>query len=114
MQLIAIIISLQVPSIMIVLVEATEYFVSFNGDDSNPGTLQKPWRHVQKAVTVLNPGDTCTIREGDYSEEVSISGLKGTMDKPITYRSYPGERRSSLTELLQYKVNGKFTGMTFL
>ena len=91
MQLIAIIISLQVLSIMIVLVEATEYFVSFDGDDSNPGTLQKPWRHVQKAVTVLNPGDTCMIREGHYSEEVSISGLKGTMDKPIVFRSYPGE-----------------------
>ena len=86
MQLIIIITSLQVLSIMIEHVEAKEYFVSFDGDDSNPGTLQK-----QKAVTVLNPGDTCTIREGHYSEEVGISGLKETMDKPITVRSYPGE-----------------------
>ena len=70
---------------------ATEYFVSLEGNDDNPGTLQKPWQHVQHAVTVLRPGDICTIREGRYSEEVVISGLQGTVDDPITFRSYPGE-----------------------
>ena len=83
--------SLQVLSILTVLIEATEYFVSVDGDDGNPGTLEKPWRHVQKAVTVLSPGDTCTIREGHYTDEVTISGLQGTKDNPITFRSYPGE-----------------------
>ena len=70
---------------------ATEYFVSLDGNDDNPGTLQKPWQHVQHAVTVLRAGDICTIREGHYSEEVVISGLQGTSDDPITFRSYPGE-----------------------
>ena len=70
---------------------ATEYFVSINGEDHNPGTLEKPWRHVQKAVTSLTPGDTCTIRGGVYSEEVTITELQGTKENPITFRSYPGE-----------------------
>ena len=71
---------------------AREYFVSVSdGSDSNPGTQDKPWKHVQKAVSALQPGDICTIRGGRYYEEVSISGLKGTQDKPITFRSYPGE-----------------------
>ena len=77
--------------ILFVLDEATEYFVSVDGDDSNPGTIEKPWGHVQKAVTVLSPGDVCVIREGRYSEEVVVSGLKGTQEKPITIRSHPGE-----------------------
>ena len=77
--------------LMFHLCGATEYFVSLNGDDSNPGTLEKPWRHVQQAVSVLQPGDICNIREGRYSEEVSISGLQGSPGNPITFRSYLGE-----------------------
>ena len=73
------------------LVEATEYYVSTAGSDSNPGTLAQPWLHVQRAVSVLKPGDVCTIRGGTYHEEISIEGLKGTQEQPITFRSYPGE-----------------------
>ena len=72
--------------------EAAEYFVSVDGDNSNPGTLEKPWQHVQKAVTVLIPGDVCTIRGGVYHEDVTISSLQGTKENPIVFRSYPGER----------------------
>ena len=72
-------------------IEAAEYFVSINGDDSNPGSLEKPWKHVQNAVSVLTPGDVCTIRGGIYQEEVIVSGLQGTKENPITFRSYPGE-----------------------
>ena len=70
---------------------AKEYFVSVDGDDSNSGTFEKPWKHVQKAVTALAPGDVCTIRGGIYNEKVTISGLRGTKENPITFRSYPGE-----------------------
>ena len=70
---------------------STEYFISIDGADSNPGTFEKPWKHVQKAVSTLIPGDTCTIRGGTYYEEVTISGLQGTKENPITFRSYPGE-----------------------
>ena len=65
--------------------------MSVDGNDNNPGTLVKPWRHVQKAVAELTPGDVCTIRGGVYNEEVTISGLRGTKENPITFRSYPGE-----------------------
>ena len=46
---------------------------------------------MQKAVAELTPGDVCTIRGGVYNEEVTISGLKGTKENPIVFRSYPGE-----------------------
>ena len=74
------------------VVAATEYYVSVDdGSDNNPGTLDKPWQHVQRAINVLKPGDICTIRGGIYYEEIAISELNGTPDKPITFRSYPGE-----------------------
>jgi hypothetical protein len=73
-------------------VNAAEYYVSVTaGSDGNPGSLSQPWQHVQRAVSVLKPGDTCTIRGGTYQEEVSVKGLKGTQESPITFRSYPGE-----------------------
>ena len=53
--------------------------------------VQKPWRHVKRAVDAMHAGDTCTIREGRYFEEVTVSGLQGTSEEPITFRSYPGE-----------------------
>ena len=71
--------------------QAREYFVSVDGDDGNPGTVEQPWRHVQKAVAILTPGDVCTIRGGTYHEELTISGLRGTKENPIIFRSYPGE-----------------------
>ena len=78
--------------VLINAVAATEYYVSVdNGSDSNPGTLNEPWQHIQRAVTELVPGDVCTIRGGTYYEEVFISKLKGTSKQPITFRSYPGE-----------------------
>ena len=73
--------------------ESTEYFVSItDGYDNNPrGTIDKPWQHVGRAVLSMHPGDICTIRGGDYYEEILIKGLKGTQDKPVIFRAYPGE-----------------------
>ena len=67
--------------------EATEFSVSTDGDDNNQGKLETPWRHVQKASTVLTPSDICTISGGEYSEEVKINGMRGSKRIPITIRS---------------------------
>ena len=74
------------------LCSSTEYFVSLDGSDANPGTSpDKPLRHMAAAVKVLKPGDVCTIRGGQYNESVVIAALQGTLEKPITFRAYPGE-----------------------
>ena len=71
---------------------ATEYFVSLDGSDANPGdSIDKPFRHVTKAVEFLKPGDLCSIRGGIYDEYVPIVALEGTFEQPITFRAYPGE-----------------------
>ncbi len=43
------------------------YYVSTSGSDSNPGTSASPFRTIQKAADVVNPGDTVVIRDGVYS-----------------------------------------------
>ncbi len=66
------------------------YYVSVNGSDSNPGTLQKPFKTIQKAANVVKAGDTVYVRGGTYVGRIYIhtSGSKG---KYITFRNYPGE-----------------------
>ncbi len=66
------------------LLSAT-YFVSMDGADSNPGTLQAPFRTIQHAANVMDPGDTAYIRGGTYRETVQIT------DNNLTFEAYNDE-----------------------
>ena len=46
------------------------FHVAINGNDSNAGTIKYPYRTVQKAASVMMPGDTCYIHAGTYYETV--------------------------------------------
>lgn len=45
----------------------TRYFVSPRGDDGNPGTDTRPFRTIQRAADLVNPGDTVIVEDGTYS-----------------------------------------------
>lgn len=79
--------------VMLCPCRGTEYFVSnIGGYDYNPGTIDRPWQHIWRAALALHPGDICTIRGGEYFEEITLSGMQGTPDKPIMFRAYHGEK----------------------
>ena len=71
------------------------YYVATMGNDSNPGSRQRPLRSLAKAVKRLNPGDVLYIREGEYREYVSPYNrpLPGGMDwdQPVVVAGMPGE-----------------------
>ncbi|MFV0338008.1 MAG: hypothetical protein ACK5LK_07175 [Chthoniobacterales bacterium] len=68
------------------------YFVNpKSGDDSQDGSKDSPWRTLNHAMTQLVAGDTLLLREGVYFENV-VCSVVGQPDKPITIRSYPGEK----------------------
>jgi hypothetical protein len=67
------------------------FYVSTNGDDSNPGTQTAPWRTVQHAADVARAGSTVNVRSGIYEELVTIKESGNATDGYITFRSYPGE-----------------------
>lgn len=66
------------------------FFVALDGDDANPGTFDQPWRTIQHAADVLNPGETVYLRAGTYSENV-ILRRSGAPGAPISFAVYPGE-----------------------
>ncbi|MCX7917164.1 MAG: DUF1565 domain-containing protein, partial [bacterium] len=61
------------------------YYVSPSGDDKNPGTKEKPFRTIQKAAGIVNPGDTIFILPGEYDEKVDIL-RSGEKDKYIKFK----------------------------
>lgn len=71
---------------------ATEYIVATNGSDANPGTLARPCKTIQCALNKAKiPGDIVSVRAGSYRGSVTLK-YPGVQGKPITLRSYPGER----------------------
>lgn len=72
---------------------ASTYYVASNGNDTNPGTLDLPWRAVSYASSNTSPGDTVYIKAGLYNETIVIS-KSGTSANPIVfigYKSTPGD-----------------------
>jgi len=68
------------------------HYVSTSGSDSNAGTLAQPFSTLNKAVSVLRPGDTLYVRGGTYVESLSNNIPGGTSwSKPVTIAAYPGE-----------------------
>ncbi|MBL7828125.1 MAG: DUF1565 domain-containing protein, partial [Saprospiraceae bacterium] len=66
--------------------DATNWFVSPNGNDNNPGTQNAPFKTIPAAIDAAAPGDIINLRNGNYaSEEIRIPKSN------LTIRSYPGE-----------------------
>jgi hypothetical protein len=64
-----------------------QYYVATNGNDANPGTIDQPWRTIQKAMNTARPGDTVNIRGGSYTERLSVN-VSGTAGNYITFQNY--------------------------
>jgi alpha-N-arabinofuranosidase len=71
---------------------ATDYHVAVDGDDANAGTRRSPFRTIQRAADLAQPGDTIIVHKGIYREEVTPprGGLSNA--KRITYQAAPGEK----------------------
>ncbi len=67
-----------------------EFFVTSDGQDTNPGTKEQPWRTITHANKTLQPGDTLYIRAGTYNEVIEPF-RSGEPGKPITYTNYADE-----------------------
>jgi hypothetical protein len=71
----------QVPTSPVV---GTRHYVSPTGSDRGHGTVQAPWRTLNKAFNSLRPGDLLTIRGGTYDERLThLSLARGSRSKPI-------------------------------
>lgn len=70
---------------------ATDYYVSKIGDNTNPGTIEEPFKTIKHASQFLNPGDRCIIRAGVYKETIRPY-KSGEPGKNISYSSFNNEK----------------------
>ena len=83
---------------------AATYFIAPDGQNTNPGTLARPFASITRAQDAASPGDTINLRGGTYhirpnqivSEEriwdyVFPITKSGTPKAPIEYRAYQDE-----------------------
>jgi hypothetical protein len=74
-----------------------DYYVATWGNDTNPGTFNKPWGTWQKAFETAKAGDVVYFRGGIWYPtsfvvyDGTFSGNSGTFSNPICFYNYPGE-----------------------
>ena len=56
---------------VVCVIHAAEYHVSPGGFDSNPGSESQPFRTINAAAQIAEPGDVITVHEGIYRERVN-------------------------------------------
>ncbi|MBF2047353.1 MAG: right-handed parallel beta-helix repeat-containing protein [Elainella sp. C42_A2020_010] len=72
------------------------YYVSGQGNDNNTGlSSNSPFRTLQKAADLTQPGDTVYVMNGTYTYADPFDSVlnirnSGTANAWITYRAYPG------------------------
>jgi hypothetical protein len=78
-------------SLVATAAHASSLYVSTHGNDSNPGTKEKPFLTVQHAAGLAKPGDTINVRGGKYCERLAVTSSGNAAQGYITFRSEPGE-----------------------
>ncbi len=62
------------------------YYVATTGSNLNPGTATAPFRTIQHAADVVNPGDTVIVRDGIYSSPITLE-RGGTSAAWVTFQA---------------------------
>jgi parallel beta-helix repeat protein len=79
------------------VIETANYYIATNGDDKNPGTIDKPFKTWGKILNLVKPGDLVYLRGGVYpavndNHAVFLKGKNGAPGKYIRFWAYPGEK----------------------
>lgn len=87
-------------------VPGANYYISVAGDDANPGTVDKPFKTLAKAIPLIEPGQVLIVRGGTYDtkgfvvaggQTIFNSGV--SWDLPIRVHAAPGETPEFVREL---------------
>jgi len=89
-------------------------YVAVTGNDANAGTKTAPWRTIQHAADVMNPGDTVIVNDGVYTGGANVVTItrSGTATAWFVFRAanrwgaiIDGQNNSSTTG---FEINGNY------
>ena len=70
---------------------ATEFHVATHGNDAHRGTKTAPFRTIQRAADLAQPGDVITVHAGTYRERINPPRGGSSERKRIVYQGARGE-----------------------
>ncbi|GLY30434.1 sigma-70 family RNA polymerase sigma factor [Kineosporia sp. NBRC 101731] len=74
-------------------VSTADLYVAPNGDDAARGSLAQPFATLEKAVSVVRPGQTIALRRGVYRSSQTLHiDTSGTSERRIVLSGYRDER----------------------
>lgn len=85
---------------------AKNYHISADGNDTNDGSIENPWRSLAKVTAssandknggFIQPGDSILFRAGDTFEGQLTFNRSGTVENPIVISSYGEGEKPILT-----------------
>ena len=76
---------------------AAEFHVSPKGDDAAPGSADKPFRTIRKALSLAGAGDVVTIHAGEYRQDRALQPRGGKAGAPLVMSDEAARRGSSVT-----------------
>ncbi len=71
---------------------AANYYVSTTGHLQNNGSFNQPFLKIQQCADIMQPGDTCYIRQGQYHENIIVNNKNGNSLNPLIFTNYNDER----------------------
>ena len=95
----------------LILSAQTNYFIAPNGKDTNKGTIQSPFRSIEKAQAEARKADgkvTIYVRQGKYliSQPIVFTPQDGGDTKQLLLCTYPGEN-AVISSGIPLKLNWK-------
>ena len=88
---------------------AQTYYVSATGNDSNAGTELHPFRTIQHAADLVNPGDTVIVEDGIYTG-IGTGTACASSTKPIVCLTRGGSSTSLVTFRARHVGGAKLDG----
>ena len=71
---------------------ATEYHVAVTGNNSNTGSAAAPFKTINHAAQIAQPGDVITVHAGTYREWINPARGGESDSKRIVYQAAKGEQ----------------------
>ena len=75
--------------------DAAVFHLAPDGDDSGPGSRERPWRTLEHAAEMVRPGVTISLHAGTYAESVTFE-TSGNAEAPIVVAGAPIEKLSGM------------------
>ena len=86
------------------------YYVAPRGADSNPGSQSRPFRTIQHAADIVNPGDTVIVEDGTYSGTGTGTACASASSRPVVCLTRGGTIQQWVTFRARHKLGAKIDG----